>query len=212
MLFAAIAALLGSAASAYLIGYAFVAPREAFVRSKRGILVLVLGGISLIPLPPQLVALEDAVGPMSGMLGSAGSAALAWPTGLGKGLYLGLWITSTLVALLAGMRIWQVGSADWGGRGGRAYDASGASRVESLVPLADCIEDALDSVARSRITERDVPRVAEVLRAVGRRFSDSLPPSDSEVFRLVAARVPAAIAGAVTGLLLEGAGRRAARG
>lgn len=211
MLFSAIASALGSAALAYAIGYAFVAPRDSFLRTKRGILLLVVGGISLIPLPPQLVALEDAVGPMSGMLGSAGSAALAWPAGLGKGLYLGLWIASTLLALLAGLRIWQVGSAEWGGRGGRAYDASGASRVESLTPLANCIEDALDTIGRSGIAERDVPRVAEVLRAVGRRFTDSLPPSDSEVFRLVAARVPPAIAGAITGLLLEGAGRRNVR-
>lgn len=211
MLFSAIASALGSAAVAYAIGCAFVAQRDSFLRTKRGILLLVVGGISLIPLPPQMTALDDAAGSLVGVLGDAG-AALAWPAGLSKGLYLGLWIGSTLLALLVGLRIWQVGSAEWGGRGGRAYDASGASRVESLTPLANCIEDALDSIGRSGIAERDLPRVAEVLRAVGRRFSDSLPPSDGEVFRLVAARVPPAIAGAVTGLLLEGAGRRAARG
>lgn len=211
MLFTAIASAFGSAAMAYAIGYAFVAPRESFLRTKRGILLLVFGGLSLVPLPPQVVGLEDAAGPLSGVLGSAGAAALAWPAELGKGLYLGLWVISTLLAFLAGMRIWQLGTPDWRGGAGRAYDASGASRVESLVPLADRIEDALDAIGRSGISERDVPRVAEVLRAAGRRFSDSLPPSDGEVFRLVAARVPSAIAGAVTGLLLEGAGRRGAR-
>jgi len=55
-----------------------------------------------------------------------------------------------------------------------------------------------------------VPRVAEAMRAAGRRFADSLPPSDSEVYRLVSAHVPPSVAGAITGLVLEGAGRRSA--
>lgn len=211
MLVAAIAALIGSAAVAYLVGYTLAAPRDAFMRKKRGTLVLVVLALTFIPLPPQLPALGEAAGPLRSVAGDLGSAFM-WPEALGPGVYIALWIVTTLIGFLAGIRIWQLGTADWRSGAGRAVDSSAASRVIGLVPLADCIEDALDVVKRVGLSEREVPRAAEAIRAVGRRFADSLPPSDGEVFRLVVARVPPAIAGAVTGLLLEGAGRRTTRG
>ncbi len=211
MLAAAIAALIGSALWAYLIGYALAARRDSFLRTKRGILLLVVGGVSLIPLPPQMTALDDATGSLVGVLGDAG-AALTWPAVIGKGVYTGLWIATTVAAFLVGIRIWQLGTVEWRGGTGRAVDSSAASRVIGLIPLADRIEDVLETVGRAGLAERDIERVAEPVRAAGRRFADSLPPSDGEAYRLVASRVSPAIAGRITGLLLEGAGRRTTHG
>lgn len=210
MLALAIAALLGSAGMAYLIGYAFTAQRDAFLRTKRGILLLIVAGITIVPLPPQLIGMDKALGPLGGMLGGAASA-LAWPTGLGKGVYIGLWLFTTLLAFLGGIRIWQFGTPEWRGGANRAFDASAVSRARSLLPMADRIEQALDTLSQAGITGKDVSRIASDIRDAGRRFSDSLPPSESEVYRLVASRLPAGVAPAVTGLLLEGAGRRAVR-
>lgn len=209
MFVAAIAALIGSAAGAYLIGFALAAPRGSFWRTKRGVLLVVVLGLALVPLPPQMPALGKA----ADSLGSAaeGLRALAWPEALGTGTYLALWFATSIAALLVGIRIWQLGTPEWRGGAGRAVDASAASRAVGLLPLADRIEDALDVLKRSGLGVRDLPNVAEAVRAVGRRFADSLPPSDGEVYRLVSAYVPAAVAGEVTGLLLQGAGRRSAR-
>lgn len=208
MLFAAIAALIGSAACAYLIGYAFAAPRDAFVRTKRGILLVVLVGLTLIPLPAQLPSLGGAVESLGSP--AAGLSGLAWPQSLDTGVYLVLWVVTTIAALLVGVRIWQLGTPAWRGGAGRAVDASAASRATGLIPLADRIEDVLRVLKDSGIGVRDVPRVAEALRIAGGRFANSLPPTDGEVYRLVSGHVPAAIAGPVTGLLLEGAGRKTA--
>ena len=84
MLFAAIAALIGSAACAYLIGYTFAAPRDAFVRTKRGMLLVIVVGLSVIPLPPQLPSLAGAVGSLGGAAASLGG--LAWPESLSKSI------------------------------------------------------------------------------------------------------------------------------
>ena len=211
MLLTAIAAVLGSAAMAFVIGYAFTAPRDSFLRSKRGILLLLIGGASLILLPPQIAALDAALGPLSGLLGSAG-AALAWPEAISKGAYLGAWILTSLLAFLGGIRIWQLGTPEWRGGAGRAFDASAVSRVSSLLPLADKIEDALDTLRRAGLSLKDVPRIAPEVRTAGRRFADSLPPSDGAVYTLVARYLPADVAAQITGLRLEGAGRRGAGG
>ncbi|MBN2248600.1 MAG: hypothetical protein JW733_07860 [Coriobacteriia bacterium] len=211
MLALAIVALLGSAGTAYVIGYAFTAPRDAFLRTKRGVVLLIVAGITIVPLPPQLIGMDEALGPLGGMMGNAATA-LAWPAGLGKGVYLGLWIASTALGFFGGIRIWQFGTSEWRGGANRAFDASAASRVCSLLPMADRVEQALDTLAQAGLTAKDLSRVVGEVREVGRRFSDSLPPSDGEVYRLVSSRVPAAVAAAITGLLLEGAGRRAARG
>lgn len=209
MVFAIIAALLGSAGAAYLIGSAFAAPRGSFMRTKRGILLAVVVGLTLVPLPPQLPSLGDAAGSLGSI--SSSLSALSWPDGFGVGVYLALWVATSAAAFLAGIRIWQLGTPDWRSGTGRAVDASPASRAVGLLPLADRVEDALDVLKRSGLGPRDVPQVAEAVRAVGRRFADSLPPSDGEVYRLVSAHVPATVAASVTGLLLEGAGRRSAR-
>lgn len=206
----ALVALLGSAGMAYAIGYAFTAPHDAFLRSRRGVLLLIVAGISIIPLPPQLVGMGETLGPLGGMMGSTATA-LAWPAELGKGVYLAGWIVTTVLGFLGGIRIWQLGTPEWRGGADRAFDASAASRVCSLLPLADRVEQALDTLGRAGLTGKDMPRVAAAVREAGRRFSDSLPPSESEVYRLVSGRVPTAVAATITGLLLEGAGRRAAR-
>ncbi|MHB8804424.1 MAG: hypothetical protein ACYC7C_04190 [Coriobacteriia bacterium] len=211
MLALTLVALLGSTGMAYAIGYAFTAPRDAFLRSKRGVLLLIVAGISVIPLPPQLIGMDEALGPLGATMGGAASA-LAWPSGVGKGVYLGLWIVTTLLGFLSGIRIWQLGTPEWRGGANRAFDASAVSRACGLLPMADRVEQALDTLGRAGLTGRDVPHIAAEVREAGRRFADSLPPSDGEVYRLVSSRVPVAVASAITGLLLEGAGRRAVRG
>lgn len=211
MLALALIALLGSAGMAYAVGYAFTAPRDAFLRSKRGVLLLIVAGISIIPLPPQLTGVDEALGPLGGMMGSTATT-LAWPAGLGRGVYIGLWAIATLLGFLGGIRIWQLGTPEWRGGANRALDASAVSRACSLLPLADRIEQALDTLGQAGLTGKDVPRLAAEVRVVGGRFSDSLPRSDSEVYRLVSSRVPLPVAGAITGLLLEGAGRRTVGG
>lgn len=211
MLAIAILAVLGSAAVGYLIGAVSRAPRDAFFRTKRGITVLILVGVSVIPLPPQLLGLDGALGPLGGTLGDTASA-LEWPVGLSKGVYVGVWIVLTVAAFLVGIRIWQVGTAEWRGGANHALDSSAASKMSALLPLADRIEDALDTIGQAGPTPRDISRAADSIRQAGRHFADSLPPSDGEVYRLVSGRVTAAVAGQITGLLLEGAGRRAYAG
>ncbi|MBN1192162.1 MAG: hypothetical protein JXA36_00505 [Coriobacteriia bacterium] len=206
MIFVALAALAGSALMSYAIGYAFIAPRDAFVRSKRGVLLIVVGGLSLIFLPPQVTGLDAVGGTVAATYGLSG--AFNWPESLSKGAYLVVWGVTSIVALLAGMRIWAAGSPDWRA-GSRAYDASAASRVNSLLPLADTLPDALDVLARAGMSERDVGRAAGDIREAGRRLADALPPSDGALYAMAAAKMPAGLAGPVTGYLLEGAGRRA---
>lgn len=204
----AIAALLGSAAMAYLIGYAFIAPRDAFVRTKRGVLVLVLGGMSLVLLPPQMTGLDSVLGSLASSFGTD----FSWPASIGKGAYLAIWAVTSVGAALVGMRIWKAGSSDWRGGSARAYDASAVSRVNGLLPLADTLPDAIDVIARAGLTERDAARAAADLREAGRRLANALPPSDGALYAMVAAKMPAAVAGYVTGCLLEGSGRRGAGG
>lgn len=206
MLALALLSLLGSAATTYLIGYAYAAPRASWLRSKRGILLIVVLALTFVPLPPQLLGLEKPMASLGGY-----GITLAWPQVLPTGVYIALWLVTSVAALLAGVRIWQIGTPDWRSGANRAYDASPASRATSLLPMADTITDALDTLARAGVGPKDVATLAEAVRGTGRRFADSLPPSDGEVYRLVAGRLPAAVAASVTGLLLEGAGRRAAR-
>lgn len=204
MLLIAIAALLISALVSYFIGAAFVAPRDSFLRTKRGIAVLVLGGMSFVLLPPQLPAL----GAVTSSAGAAGVLpGLEWPAALDKGLYMGVWLATSAVALLVGLRIWKAGSGEWR-EGNRQFDASTASRVNSMLPLADNLPDAIDVLVQAHLTERDCARVAPDVREAGRKLANALPPSDGALYSMVAAKLPGAVAGAVTGYLLEGAGRR----
>lgn len=204
----AIAALLGSAVSTYFIGAAFVAPRGSFLRTKTGIGLLVAIGISFVLLPPQLPT-------MDAMLTTLGSGqpvlpGLEWPANFSSGLYIALWLGTSLVGLLVGLRIWQAGQPGYR-EGSSLSDASGASRVSSLLPLADTLPKVLDVLAQARLTERDAPRVAGDVREAGRKLADALPPSDGALYTMVAAKMPPAVAAWVTGYLLEGAGRRGGR-
>lgn len=206
----AIAALLASAATAYLIGYAVVASRESFIRSKRGTWLLVALGVSLLLLPPQLTVVDvSSLASIGGVPGAPPVTGLGWPAAFGKGIYLALWGATSLLALLAGMRIWRAGTPEWRDVGSRAYDASPASRVTSLLPLADTLPDAIDVLVRAGVASRDAERSAADIREVGRRLTDALPPSDGALYMMVAAKLPASVAALVTGYLLEGAGRRA---
>ena len=209
MLGIAIGALLLSAASAYLVGSAFVGPRDSFWRTKRGIWVVILLGGTFISLPPQLTALDQALGPMQSMAtGMSVDTGLTWPEAISKGAYVVIWLVSSIAALLVGLRIWQVGTPEWGGGSGKAYDSSGASRISSLLPLADTLADSLDTIARANLKQREIDAIAPLVRDVGRRYAADLPEREGEVYSLVAARVPASLAGPVTGFLLQGAGRR----
>jgi hypothetical protein len=209
----AIAALLASAATAYLIGYAVVASRGSFIRSKRGTWLLVALGVSLLLLPPQLTVIDvSSIVSIAGAPGMPPVPALDWPAAFGKGVYLASWGVTSLLALLAGMRIWRAGTPGWRDVGFRAYDASPASRVTSLLPLANTLPDAIDVLVLAGIASRDAERSAVDIREVGRRLTDALPPSDGALYMMVATKLPAPVAALVTGYLLEGAGRRTMTG
>ncbi|MRS12377.1 MAG: hypothetical protein EG823_04810 [Actinobacteria bacterium] len=204
----AVAAVLGSAASAYLLGFAFQAPRHSFWRSKRGIWALVLVSVSMLTLPPQVVALGSSMSVMS----VAGTAVEGFtlPQGFNTGVYLAAWLVTSVLGFLAGIRIWKAGQPGWREGSSKAYDASGVSRVNAMLPMADTLPDALDVIARAGLSERDAERAAADIREAGRRFANALPPSDGAAWSLVASKIPGAVAGKVTGYLLEGAGRRGA--
>ncbi|MDP2183021.1 MAG: hypothetical protein Q8K99_10695 [Actinomycetota bacterium] len=207
MLAIAILSLFGSAAIAYLIGYAYVAPRDAFLRTKWGIWLLIAGGLSFIFLPPQLTAMDSLTGSTSAQLGSMANM-FAWPSTISKGVYIGLWIVTTLIGLLAGLRIWKAGQPDWRASGGsNAWDSSAAGRVRALLPMADSLDEALDVIARQNPDARSLERVAEDLRHIGTRFVADLPAGTGAVYGMVTAKLPPALAQVVTGFLLEGAGR-----
>ena len=208
MLLLAVFALIASAVTAYAIGATVVARRDSFLRSKRGILLLVVLGLSFLFLPPQLPAL----GGLTSLAGAAGSMLpdLSWPSAIGEGAYIVVWLLSSIAALLVGMRIWKAGTPDWR-EGGKAFDASAGSRVAGLLPLADTLPAALEVLANAKLRERDVSGVSSDIRTAGRRLANALPPSDGALYQMVAAKVPGPSAAQITGLLLEGAGRRAER-
>ncbi|MDZ4166874.1 MAG: hypothetical protein U1E08_04175 [Coriobacteriia bacterium] len=173
---------------AYVVGYAFVAPRESVLRSVTGGVVLAAAVLGALGLPPTL----------------AGFAGDAWPAGFGPGAYRAVWLTLVVAGLLVGMRAWRMRPH---GRG-FTLDESPVSRAEAGLPLADSLEDALDVLGREKVTARDMPQLAGGLKRVGSRFFHQLPGRSSEVYALVARHVPTAVAADVTGLLLEGAGRK----
>lgn len=178
---------------AYMVGYAFVAPRESFLRSKAGGMALGIAAISALTLPPSMASLV-----LSGGFG-------AWPEGLTSEAYHTLWVVLMGVGLLSGMRVWRMRP----GQGGLAFDESAVGRVQSRLPLADTLDAALDVLAREEPTPRDIPRLTDAIRGVGLRFWHQMPEKDSEVYNLVRAHVAPALAAEVTRLLLEGGGRQA---
>lgn len=202
----AVAAMLASAGVAYAVGAAFVASRDSLLRSKRGVLWLFVLVVTFVPLPPQLTAMGAAADAVGGLL-----PGLAWPAGIDKAAYLVAWGVTSVAALLVGARIWRAGSTDWR-PGAAASDASGASRINSLLPLADTLPDAIEVVARARVNEREAARAATSIREAGRRLANALPPSNGALYSMVAAELPPAVAALVTGFLLDGAGRRGSGG
>lgn len=187
----AIALLAG--ACAYVVGHAFVAPRSSVLRTAPGGMLLAAC---------VLVAL---IGPslLSGLLARNDG----WPTGFGPAAYRALWVALEVASLLAGMRVWRMRLFSGGGSV-FSLDESPVSRAEAEVPLAGSLADALDVLAREKVTSRDVARLAPVLKRCAARYFHQLPEKRSEAYALVARHVPAAIAADVTGLLLEGAGRK----
>ncbi|MCE5190216.1 MAG: hypothetical protein LLG08_00295 [Actinomycetia bacterium] len=201
-----IGALLASGATAYAIGYAFIMPPESFFRTKVGMLVLVTIALTFPFLPPQLMSMGSSLGGLGDQLGSGLAGALAWPAGLNREVYRFSWIGLMIVGLLTGMRIWNARDPDWR-RSGASLDASSASRAEKLLPLADSLQDALETLGRARLTPRDAERLAPQLQAVGRRFGHQLPERNSAAYNLIVRHVSAAVAAIVTGHILEGAVR-----
>lgn len=195
MLGALIAVVVVACACAYLVGYALIAPRDSFLRSTTGGIVLAAAVLVALFGPPVL----------TGLAGS-GSGPF-WPDGLDLTAYRALWVASVTLGLLAGVRAWRMRPFGGGGRG-FGLDESPVSRAEAMLPLADSLDDALDVLGREKVTARDVPRLAGALKRVGSRFFHQLPERNGDVYALVAKQVPPAVAAEVTGLLLQGAGRK----
>lgn len=181
-------------ACAYLVGHAFVAPRASLLRTPPG--GMLLAGCVLVALAgPSLLA---------DVITKGGD----WPGGFGPGDFRALWVALEVAGLLAGMRVWRMRLFSGGGLGVFGLDESPVSRAEAELPLAASLTDALDVLAREKVTARDVARLATVLKRCGARHFHQLPEKQSELYALVARHVPPAIAADVTGLLLQGAGRK----
>jgi hypothetical protein len=208
MLALALGSLVASVLVAYAVGYAFVAARGTFFRTKKGVWLLVVLALSFLPLPPQVAALDSANLPLSDVLGEAAASSIAWPEGFGKTTFLVVWAASTVLAFLAGIRIWQAGSPEWRGSGGQLYDASAVSRVNSLLMMAESLDDAIDTIGRAGLSARDARGVANEVRKAGKTFAEELPAKAGDVYALVARKMPSEVASVITGYLLEGAGRR----
>lgn len=209
MLILAILGIILSAATSYAVGYAIIAPRDVFLRSKTGIWLLVVSALSFIPLPPQLIGLASA-GPSLTSLAPGMGLSVTWPAALGNGPYLTLWVIASLLALFAGLRMWNAGKPGWRASSATAaYDTSKTGRVRALLVMADTLDDSLDLLKRMEIDAKSAEQLAEELHKAGKRFAHSLPESAGDVYGMVAAIVPPATANVVTRLLLEGAGRRA---
>ncbi|MDI6712390.1 MAG: hypothetical protein QMD96_04040, partial [Anaerosomatales bacterium] len=83
--------MLLAGACAYLVGYAFIAPRESFLRSSTGGLVLGASVLAALAIPAAAPMFAAAV---------AGAGEPAW--------FRSAWIAADAVGLLAGMRVWRL--------------------------------------------------------------------------------------------------------
>lgn len=198
-----IAAALASGATAYAIGYAFIAPLDSFFKSKTGAIVLVGLGLTFLFLPPQLMSMGS-IADMGGAAASSFAGMFTWPAGLHRELYRFVWIALMIAGLVTGMRIWDYRKPGW--RPG-SLDESSAGRAQGLLPLADSLQEALEVLGRARLTTRDVEHLAPQLKLVGRRFGHQLPEQNSAVYNLIVRHVSPSVAAAVTGHILEGAAR-----
>ncbi len=201
-----IGAALASGATAYAIGYAFIAQPDSFFRSRMGALVLALLGVTFVFLPPQLMSMGSPYTVPGALAGPAVASAFAWPAGLNLEVYRFGWIALMIVGLLTGMRIWNVRQPGWR-PGSFSLDASSASHVATLLPVVDSLDEALEALGRAKLTPKDAERLTPQLRTIGRRFGHRLPEQNSAAFKLVAEHVPPSVAAIVTGHILEGAAR-----
>lgn len=160
------------------------------MRSSTGGLVLGASVLAALAVPAAAPMFAAAV---------AGAEEPAW--------FRPAWIAADVVGLLAGMRVWRLRPSAHGGRL-LSLDESPAARAAVRLQLADSIDAALDVLAQERVQARDLERLAAALRHAGARFWHELPERQGDVYALVARHVPPEVASVVTGLLLEGAGRR----
>ncbi len=181
-------------ACAYLVGHAFTVSRDSILRTAPGGILLAACVIAVL----LALSLPDVIW---------STTSGAWPSGFGPDLYRVVCVAVAAAGLLAGMRVWRM-RIFTPGAGLFSLDESPVSRAESTLPLADSLAGALDVLAREKVAQRDVARMAPIIRRVGLRYFHQLPEKSSEVYALVARRLPPAVAADVTGLLLEGAGRK----
>jgi len=207
MIIIAFLSLFLSAATCYAVGYTIIAPREAWVRTKLGISVLVIAALTFVPLPPQLLGIESAASSLGSVSAGLGSA-LAWPLALSKGVYVALWALTSLAGLLIGMQVWNAGKSGWrASANSSAYDTSKTGRMRALIVMADSLSEVLDIMSRMGADAKSTLGLAEELRSAGRRFEAEVPQSPADAYRMVSAAVGADAAAVATRLLLEGAGR-----
>ncbi|MHB8762290.1 MAG: hypothetical protein ACYC6J_07925 [Coriobacteriia bacterium] len=193
MTFSLVAIALLGGACAWLVGHAFVAPRDSFLRSAPGGMVLAACVLLALFAPATLAGLLEARG--------------QWPAWLSDDLYRLACAALVALGLLGGVRVWRMRLFSGDARLFR-LDESPASRAEAALPLAGSLADALDVLAREKVGQRDVARLSLALRRLGARYFHQLPEKRGEVYTLVARHVGPGVAADVTGLLLEGAGRK----
>ncbi len=176
---------------AYIVGYAFIAPRSSLVRTPVG--GLLLGVLVLVALggPPMITSVLVWVAPDRVVATDLGAYRVAW-------------VALTAGGLLLGMRAWRmVGALRDGGM--LSLDESPASRARAQLLLADSFDAALDVLERERLSAKDLERIAPYIMQAGSRFFHQLPSTDSAVYALVREHVGGEAASRVTAWLLEGA-------
>jgi hypothetical protein len=209
MLALLIASALASGAIAYLVGHAFLAQPDSFIRTRTGSIVLVVLVLTFLFLPPQLMSIGSALKPLGAQTGSGVMEAFGWPVGLNREVYRFSWIGLMVAGLLSGLRIWDVRKPDWR-PGAMALSSSPLSRAEGLLPLAKSLDDALQTLGNVNLPPRDAERLAGRLRDVGRHFGHQLPENNGAAYRVVAQHLSPAVAVIVTDHILEGALRKPA--
>ncbi len=194
-----------SAAMAFACGRFLVADRDSMLRTKRGGLLLVVGALSFIPLPPQVVAMGNMKLPATMNVPGVTDTFLA-PAGFNGTVYLVVWALTSVAAGLVGARIWDAGKPSWRPGATSAFDTSPVGRARGLLVMAESLDDAADVMSRVKLDATSVPVLAPELAELGERLALKIPTKSSDVYRvLVAGGVPIAVAGSATKHIHEGA-------
>ncbi len=203
MLVALIASIIGSAAMAYVDGLAFVAERGSDLRTKRAVLWLVIGTLSFVPLPPQLILMGGIR--LGGDVAALGmGTSFAFPHGFVAEPYWVIWIVTTIAGAAVGARVWKAGQPGWRDTSG-GLDTSAAGRARGLLVMCDTLADAADTLVRVRLDAKGAAALRAELTDLGRRLGGAMPVASSAVYHdLVARGVPIAVAGPATRYLTEG--------